>query len=131
MQFACSAEMCTLLSAADVTVTVHDGQDEHHLQPTDQHTTIPNTFECTIPDGIIEAGKDYRVVVNCGSQSVNVSIAATRHICKCADSSYSCGHQKEYMHRENSIMHYIYIYPVHVYMCAFVLQLQVYSVACL
>ena len=84
------ADMWTLLLTADVpSVTVHAGQDEHPLQPA-AHRTIPNTFECTIPEGTIQAKRDYTVAIKCGNQSVNVSFTAAKCSCKYVCSQAGC-----------------------------------------
>ena len=81
-----TADMCTLLcisTADEPSVTVHAVQDEHPVQLTTQSTTS-NTFERTIPDGTIQAKKDYRVVVKCENRSVNIYFTAANCTCKCA-----------------------------------------------
>ena len=90
-----AADLHTLhISTAGMTlVTVHAGQDGCPLHPTAHHTS-PNTFECTIQDGIIQANKDYRVVVNCNNQSVDVSFTAVKYSCKYIYSTIMHRHAK-------------------------------------
>ena len=64
-------------------LTVRAGPDEYPLQLT-PHSTAPNTFGCVIPEQIrLEAGKEYRFVVNYGNKSVIVSFSVARYSSKC------------------------------------------------
>ena len=64
-------------------LTVRAGPDEYPLQLI-PHSTAPNTFECVIPEQIrLEAGKEYRFVVNYGNKSVIVSFSVARYSSKC------------------------------------------------
>ena len=68
-----------ITSIADMpSLTVHAGPDEYHL-PLTPHSTVPNTFECVIPEEIrLEAGNEYRFVVNYGNKSVIVTFSVSR-----------------------------------------------------
>ena len=77
--------ICTLQSIADTdvpSVAVYTGQGELALQSTVHHTP-PNAYECTIQDGVIQAMKKYKLVVNCDNQSVHVSFTTIKSSCEC------------------------------------------------